>query len=611
MVAMDSQEPLLIYDGDCGFCQAWAERWQRWTRRWAPLAIEPSQSAAPRFPEIPAGRWREAVALVQPDGRVQWAAEAVFQSLARVPGLAWLLWLYQDWPAVAWLTEAVYAWVARHRKFLSSGACRLENADLRGTYFLSRWLFLRGLALVFGLAFWSLDRQLDGLIGSHGILPAADFLAQVRQQFGATPWTLLPSLAWFNPSDAGLHWLCRGGLALAVLGLLGVGSKPVYLGLWACYLSLVGVGQDFLQFQWDSLLLEAGLLAVLVAPWTWWDRPDRPMAPLPLQVWLYRWLLFRLMLRSGLVKLASGDPSWRHLNALRYHYQTQPLPTWLGWYAHQLPAWFQSGSVLAMFVVELALPFGIFLGRRARLIALGGFVALQGLIALTGNYGFFNLLTLLLGLWLLDDACYPRAWGRVLLPGRRLRPRPPGLRPVLAAWAVVALLLGGWQLLQAVDEAPASSTLQAWDRALEPWRAVNPYGLFAVITTERDEVVLEGSADGKNWKEYGFYWKPGAVGARPAFVAPHLPRLDWQLWFAALGGWRDNPWLLNLMARLLQGEPSVLGLLKDNPFPDKPPRVVRALRYRYRFSSWAERRQDGSWWKREPLGVYCGPLSLR
>jgi hypothetical protein len=153
--------------------------------------------------------------------------------------------------------------------------------------------------------------------------------------------------------------------------------------------------------------------------------------------------------------------------------------------------------------------------------------------------------------------------------------------------------------------------LERWDQALEPWRAVNPYGLFAVMTTERDEVVLEGSMDGKSWKEYGFYWKPGDTFKRPDFVAPHLPRLDWQLWFAALGSCRDSPWILALMARLLQGEPTVLGLVRDNPFPGRPPRLIRALRYRYRFSSWDERRQDGSWWKREPLGLYCGPVSLR
>ena len=608
---MPTTEALLIFDGDCGFCQRWAERLQRWTRRWAPLAIEPSHRAAARFPAVPAQRWQEAMALVRPDGRMAWGAEAVFESVASVPGLAWLLWLHRDWAAFAWLSEAAYAWVARHRKLLSAGACSLGAADLRGTYVLSRWIFLRGLALVFGLAFWSLRLQVDGLIGSHGVLPAADYLAQVRQHFDGAPWTLLPSLAWLWPGDAGLRGLCDVGLALSVLALLGLGSKPVYLGLWACYLSLANVGQDFLQFQWDSLLLEAGLLAVLAAPWALWDRPTRPAAPSPLQLWLYRWLLFRLMLRSGLVKLASGDPSWRHLSALGFHYQTQPLPTWLGWYAAQLPPWFHSASVLAVFAIELLLPWGLFLGRRARLASLAGFVLLQGLIALTGNYGIFNLLTLLLCLWLVDDALYPRAWTARLLAGPRLRERPPRFQPLLAAWALLSLLVGGQQLWEASGFPAPSAVVQQWDRALEPWRSLNPYGLFAVMTTERVEVVLEGSADGKIWKEYGFHWKPGDPAARPAFVAPHLPRLDWQLWFAALGPWQDNPWVLNLMARLLQNEPAVLGLLKDNPFPGAPPRWVRALRYRYRFSTWAEHRQDGSWWKRTLLGTYCGPLSLR
>jgi hypothetical protein len=485
-----------------------------------------------------------------------------------------------------------------------------SRPDPRHSYALSRWLFLRGLALCYLFAFWSLDSQLDGLIGSHGILPAADYLRLLQQHFGRPVWDLLPTLAWLNSSDACLHALARSGMALACLGLLGLGPKALYVCLWALYLSLAGVGQDFLGFQWDYLLLETGLLAVLLAPSRLWDSPTRPTAPSALQRALFLWLLFRLMLRSGLVKWFSGDPTWHRLSALCFHYQTQPLPTFLGFYAHQLPLGVQEACCFLMFVIELVLPLFIVLGRRGRLTALAGFVTLQAFIALTGNYGFFNLLTLLLCLWLADDALYPRRWTLALPPPMPSRDALPW-RWAQAFWALVALLIGTQQLLSTVVRTPTPAVLNRLAEAIDPLRSLNPYGLFAVMTTERRELILQGSDDGQDWRSYGMKWKPGDPQRRPAFIGPHMPHLDWQLWFAALGERSQSPWTLNWMARVLQGEPSVLALMGEDPFAGRAPKYLRVQIWDYRFNTLEGKAASGDWWLREPLGQWCPPLSLK
>ncbi|HEY8232159.1 MAG TPA: lipase maturation factor family protein, partial [Vicinamibacteria bacterium] len=253
-----------------------------------------------------------------------------------------------------------------------------------------RWLFVRALALVYLCAFLSLAVQVDGLIGSRGILPAQELLGYVRERTGIERYWLLPTLFWLDASDGALLLACGGGAALSLALLAGLVPVPVLALLWALTLSLAGVGQVFLGYQWDALLLETGLLAVFFAPGGL--RPGVAGEPPRLPLWLLRWLLFRLMFGSGLVKLASGDPTWRSFSALDYHYWTQPLPTWLGWYAHQLPSWFQHASVAAMFGIELLAPWLVFAGRRARLVAFFPLAGLQLLIAATGNYAFFNLL---------------------------------------------------------------------------------------------------------------------------------------------------------------------------------------------------------------------------
>jgi hypothetical protein len=313
------------------------------------------------------------------------------------------------------------------------------------------------------------------------------------------------------------------------------------------------------------------------------------------------------MLSSGVVKLSSGDAAWRSLAALRVHYETQPLPPWTAWFLHQLPAWFQTASCVFLFFVELAVPFLFFAPRRLRHFACGLTVLLQVLIAATGNYAFFNLLTVSLAVLLLDDSAFPRRWRESAQSSAGTARWP---RWVLGPVAVVLFAASSVPFAAALGlrEAVPQPLVSVY-RLLSPLRSANGYGLFAVMTTSRPEIVLEGSRDGIVWKPYEFRWKPGEVLSRPRFVAPHQPRLDWQMWFAALGTYRENPWLVRVLGRLLEGSPEVLGLLAENPFPDEPPRFVRAALYDYRFTDPAERRRSGAWWRRAEKGLYIPALT--
>jgi hypothetical protein len=480
------------------------------------------------------------------------------------------------------------------------------------TFFLARRLFLRLLGVVYLAAFLSLWLQVHGLIGARGILPVGDYLADVRSATGPERYALVPTLCWLDPGDRFLDVQCGGGVVLSGLLILGIAPAPVLFLLWALYLSLTVVGQDFLGYQWDALLLEAGLLAVFFAPPQLWPRLTSEAPPSRLVRWLLCWLLFRLMFGSGAGKLLGGDPTWRDLTALNYHYETQPLPTWTSWYMDQLPGWFQALSVLFTFVAELVLPLGYFLPRPWRLVAGAGAVLLQLLIAATGNFGFFNLLTVVLCVPLLDDDCFPARWRARLIPAETATvPRGRGwprwlLGPFAAgiiALSVVPFLPG----VRLLTRGPG--WLAEAYRVTLSFRFVNRYGLFTMMTTRRPEIIVEGSDDGVTWRAYEFRWKPGDMTRRPRFTGPHLPRLDWQMWFAALDDYRDNPWFLHFLARLLEGSPDVPALLERNPFPDHPPRYVRAVLFDYHFTDPAERARTGAWWRRERLGLYCPVLA--
>jgi predicted DCC family thiol-disulfide oxidoreductase YuxK len=623
-VAASPPKPLMVFDGDCNFCTLWIRRWQQITGDTVDYLPSQDPNVAKQFQEIPRDNFNTAVQLIETDGVVYSGAEAVFRVLAKNPKWQWPLSAYENVPAISRITESAYDFVASRRTFFSRltrwfWGRHVELPD----YFLTRWIFLRALGVIYLVAFVSLWMQIDGLIWHDGILPADQFMSAASQQcdaqgIGVERFHLLPTLCWFDSSDNFLSLQCAAGTIFSVLLIVGIAPAPCLALLWLIYLSLATVSRDFLGFQWDNLLLEAGFLAIFFAPLQLLPRPSREAPPSRIVLWLLRLLLFKLMFSSGCVKLLSGDPNWRNLTALTFHYQTQPLPTWIGWYAQQLPLWFQKTSCFIMFMIELGAPWLIFAPRRIRFLGGAAIVLLQTLILLTGNYMFFNFLTIALCLLLLDDfilqhifhSSLRRLFSFNLQPStsNRCRRWP---KTVTISLAAVVLAISLFQMISMFGvRSNLLFPLAVADEWFAPLRTVNGYGLFAVMTTERREIIVEGSDDGTNWLPYEFKYKPGDVNRRPAFIEPFQPRLDWQMWFAALGNVQQNPWFGNFCERLLQGSPEVLALLDKNPFPKHPPRFIRAELYDYHFTSHAERRATGPWWKREPVGEYLPPISL-
>ena len=614
-VANPPPKSLMIWDGECHFCKRWIERWREITA--GAVDYVTYQEAAERYPEIPVEQFKRAVALIEPDGKIFFAAEAVYRSLRCRSSRKWLSRSYDRVPGFAAISELGYKFIAHHRKLGSTVTRLLWGTDVRPpTYFWSRRWFLCTLGVIYLIAFVSLWVQVDGLIGSNGISPINQFLPAVHDQLGGRAYSLLPTLCWFNSSNAFLHFLCGGGAVSSLLLIAGFVPVLSLIALFVFYLSLTIAGQTFLSFQWDILLLETGFLAIFLAPWQIWPKRGREPPVSRTALFLLKLLLFKLMVMSGVVKLTSGDDSWGWLNhsfhwsaltALDYHYWSQPLPTVFGWWADKSPEWFKHFSVAFCLAVEIIAPFFIWSPRRPRLIAAGLIVFLQIAIAVTGNYCFFNLITIVLCLLLIDDAAIGRKYATVINRCYSYRLSTYGAIAVI----VVTLPINAWLIFTVFKpDAPWPRPLAAAYRRVEAFRIVNGYGLFRVMTKDRAEIVIEGSADGIDWLPYEFKWKPGDVKRAPGWCAPHQPRLDWQMWFAALGTPQQNPWFGGLTIRLLQGSADVNRLLAHNPFPDKPPRYIRARFYRYRFTTTEEHRRFGAWWKRQELGEYLPTVSL-
>jgi hypothetical protein len=444
---------------------------------------------------------------------------------------------------------------------------------------------IRGIGVAALFAFLSFWWQAEGLIGRGGVLPFAQFLEAAADHFGATRFWQVPTLLWLSQSDAALHALCALGTLAASSLVAGRLRLLASLTAFACYLSIASVGREFTAFQWDTLLIECLIVAALAS-----------RAP-TLGVWIARLLLVRFMLLSGVVKVLSGDPTWADGSALTYHFETQPLPTVLAWYAHQLPEALLQLGVWATLFIELALPIAIVLPRPARLFAGACFVGLELLIMLTGSYNFFNLLTIVLCVALLDDDLVRRKLRPISMHGRRVLTR---------VFGTLVLALGLLTTVLAFQQRP-------WPQALafvQPWRIVNNYGVFAVMTTERRELTIEGSLDGLVWRRYEFPFKPGAPGSAPRLATPHQPRLDWQMWFAALGEPRHAPWIYDLAFALLEAKPDVLALL-DDPFEAEQPLFVRINSSLYTFTSAREKRDTGDWWRVGPKSPWLEPIRLR
>ncbi|MBV8144516.1 MAG: lipase maturation factor family protein [Gammaproteobacteria bacterium] len=598
--ASGTPRPVLIYDGDCAFCAYWARYWQQLTGDRVSYRVY--QEAAAEYPEIPLSDFQRAVQYLAPGRRRASAAEASFLTLSHAPGKAQWLWLYRRLPGFAWVAERAYALIAAHRAASFRISRLLWGAQYGPPWYeLVSFLFLRGFGLIYLAAFLSFAVQAQGLIGSHGIQPLTELTDAAAANLGRGRFWQMPMVFWWSSSDQALRLVCWGGVAGSLLLACNVLPRLVLPLLYLLYLSLLYAGQTFMTYQWDTFLLETGFLAIVLS-----------LATLP-GIWLLRWLLFRFMLMSGVVKLLSGDPNWWNLSALSYHFLTQPLPTPLAWYAARLPAGTLTFATGAVFVVELVLPFLIFSPRRPRFVAGVGILLLEACILITGNYNWFNLQTMLLCLPLFDDAALRR-----VLPPRLLAHVPPGTaqprrsrtQRLLIGGVVSLLVLCSCTEMDMRFGGRPPALAQSIDRFFEPFHIVSSYGLFAIMTTKRDEIVIEGSADGIEWREYEFRYKPGDLARAPPWNIPHQPRLDWQMWFAALDDPRTLPWFWRFLQRLLENEPTVTALLLKNPFPERPPRYLRAGFFEYDFSDDAAKAR-GRWWQRRWLGLYFPIVSLK
>lgn len=486
-------------------------------------------------------------------------------------------------------------------------------------YEAARWTFFRFLGASCAAAFLSLLVQVRGLVGEHGILPAAEFLARAREILGAGVIARLPTLLWLDAGDRALTALCVLGLVASALLACEVLEGPALVAIWLAYLSLAVGGQTFLSFQWDALLLESVATALFWVAWrvSFQPAPTREWAP---GRWLVASVAGKLMFLSGATKLASGDSTWRDLTAMTYHYETQPLPGPASWFMHHLPLAAHRLEALGTFAIEMGLPLLLLVPckRRAlRRIAGAGFVGLQLLIGATGNYGFFNLLAITLALPLVDDDLWRRILPRRLFAhATRTRETPDrrGAARWIRAGLAAAVALVSLTAATAELQATAGRSLPAAERAIlaavEPLRSINGYGLFRVMTTERPTVVLEASADGATWREVPWRYQTLAVDRRPPCVPLHMPRLDWQLWFAGLDPRGASHWLVPFLRRTLEASPDVLALLPPGALVSAPPRFVRLKLYRYRFTTPAERRATGAWWSREAQGDLTPALEL-
>lgn len=494
------------------------------------------------------------------------------------------------------------------------------------TILLARWLWLRALALIYLSAFFSLLFQVKGLIGEHGILPAGETLAAIAQASHGNRFWIAPSLFWFSSSTDFIVAVMWIGLIASVALLFNLWPRASLLLCWVCLLAFVAAAGDFSSYQSDGMLLEAGFISMFFAPPGLRPGLGRAHPPIRLSLWLLQWEWFRIYFESGLVKWLSGDPQWRHLTAMDEYYQNSPLPSWVGWYVQHLPHWFQKATAGGTLVLEFFVVLLFFFppkwtaGRAVRVVLFAVVTLWEIPVILTGNYAFLNYIVLSLGILLLDDRTLAswipaRFHAKVALPEAESGASAAELkhgtsRALHAAKLTISTLLLAliaydttFELLNIVMPRlplPAQPVV-----ILEPFRIANQYGLFAVMTTGRYEIEFQGSNDGQNWTAYPFQYKPQVLNERPRIYAPYQPRFDWNLWFASLGDWQQYEIVPLTEERLLDNDADVLSLFRSNPFPQSPPKYVRAVLWQYWFTSMDEKRVTGNWWKRQLLGLYA------
>ena len=485
-----------------------------------------------------------------------------------------------------------------------------------------RWIFLRGLGAIYFSAFFSLVFQMRGLIGANGILPATGYLQALAQSFG--PWQRLwyaPTLLWWSSGHGMLNAICWAGIIASLLLVLNLWPRAMLLICFVCFLSFVSAAQDFSGYQSDGMLLEAGFISLFFAPSGFRPGLGRSRPASRASLFLLQWEWFRIYFESGMAKLLSGDPEWRNYSAMDEYYQNGPLPTWIGWYIQHLPHWFHAATVFATLALELGIVWMLFLPRRWRIACFFIVTLWEAGVILTANYTFLNYLVLALGVLLLDDRfaerILPSKWRSKLTASVSTRVAPIASQNwfthVRRTWKAVALTASSLMLVW-VFYATTALMLMNFHLplspavALEPFRIANRYGLFAVMTRGRYEIEFQGSDDGQNWVPYPFRYKPQELNQPPGIYAPYQPRFDWNLWFASLGSWREYPIVTNTEVLLLSNDKDVLELFATNPFPRRPPQQIRALIWQYWFTTMAEKRATGMWWRRRFLGRYAPTL---
>ncbi len=530
-----------------------------------------------------------------------------------------------------------------------------------------RWLFLRAVGLIYFSAFYALVFQIRGLLGPNGILPAGDYLEAVARQFAGSRFWFAPTLLWIRSGDHILTAICWAGMIASVLLVLNLWPRAMLLICFICYLSFVAAAQDFSGYQSDGMLLEAGFISLFFVPAGFLPGLGRASPPSRASLFLLQWEWFRIYFESGVVKLRSGEPQWRNFTAMDEYYQNGPLPTWIGWYVQHLPHWFHAFATGATLGLELGLVFMLFLPRRWRILCFFIVTAWQIPVILTANYTFLNYLVLVLGVLLLDDRfclrVVPQRWRSRLAAALQIdksagespreverpvleapvpldesapeqvsapkqtecapvpsgvaqrAPKHPQPHPFTAFKVAVASVMLLWIFYSTTAQLlwtffPRLPLPFSPVAALDPFRIANRYGLFAVMTRGRYEIEFQGSDDGQNWKTYSFKYKPQDPAQKPRIYAPYQPRFDWNLWFASLGSWRENLFVVSAEERLLAGSPEVLVLFAGDPFPNAPPKEVRAVLWQYWFTTMAEKRATGMWWRRELIGLY-GPVLER
>jgi hypothetical protein len=481
--------------------------------------------------------------------------------------------------------------------------------DARRSWVLTRFVVLRLLGFVYAAAFLSAALQIVPLIGHDGLLPADRLLERVAAHFDsrADAFSALPTLFWLDVSDQALLVASWTGFALSLVMLAGFANAILCAVQWALYMSIVHVGQDWYGYGWEIQLLETGFLAIFLCPL--FDPRPFPGRPPPVPVvWCFRWLAFRIMLGAGLIKLR-GDKCWRDLTCLDFHYETQPIPNPLSRTFHFLPHRVQAASVLYNHATEVVAPWFLAWPRAARLVAGGMMVFFQVTLILSGNLSFLNWLTIVPVLAAFDDAALARVLPRRLVAAaERTASATPSRGHTVTAWALVALV--GW-----LSVGPVTNMLsghQVMNTSFDPFDLVNTYGAFGTVGRARDELVFEGTNaedpedETAEWRAYEFPCKPGDPARRPCVIAPFQPRLAWALWFAAMSTPDQYPWTLHVVSKLLRGDPGLLSLMEKNPFPDGPPRWIRATRWRYRF---ARPTPGGQWWERSDPEPWLPPFS--